>query len=131
MFKGHKMKRDWEIIRAILTKIEDDVSFQKKFLDLSDFNKATLDERYVIAEHMRFLIDAQLVRGEMSQRLGVNVVSGFTARGLTFAGHEFLDTIRNDTVWNKTKETFKIKGLDMTFDLIKTVAGSVATSILF
>jgi len=88
-------------------------------------------ERYVIAEHMRFLIDAQLVRGEMSQRLGVNVVSGFTARGLTFAGHEFLDAIRNDTVWNKTKETFKIKGLDMTFDLIKTVAGSVATSLLF
>ncbi|WP_323972485.1 DUF2513 domain-containing protein [Aeromonas hydrophila] len=125
------MKRDWEIIRAILTKIEDDVSFQKRFLELSDFNKATLDECYVIAEHMRLLIDAQLVRGEMSQRLGVNIVSGFTARGLTFAGHEFLDAIRNDTVWNKTKETFKIKGLDMTFDLIKTVAGSVATSLLF
>ncbi|MFM5093128.1 DUF2513 domain-containing protein [Aeromonas rivipollensis] len=125
------MKRDWEIIRAILTKIEDDVSFQKKFLDLSDFNKNTLDERYAIAEHMRLLIDAQLVRGEMSQRLGVNVVSGFTAKGLTFSGHEFLDVIRNDTVWNKTKETFKTKGLDMTFDLIKTVAGSVATSLLF
>lgn len=125
------MKRDWEIIRAILTKIEDDVSCQKKFLDLSDFNKNTLDERYAIAEHMRLLIDAQLVRGEMSQRLGVNVVSGFTAKGLTFSGHEFLDVIRNDTVWNKTKETFKTKGLDMTFDLIKTVAGSVATSLLF
>ncbi|QJT21843.1 DUF2513 domain-containing protein [Aeromonas media] len=125
------MKRDWEIIRAILTKIEDDVSFQKKFLDLSDFNKNTLDERYAIAEHMRLLIDAQLVRGEMSQRLGVNVVSGFTAKGLTFSGHEFLDVIRNDTVWNKTKETFKTKGLDMTFDLIKTVAGGVATSLLF
>lgn len=125
------MKRDWEIIRAILTKIEDDVSCQKKFLDLSDFNKNTLDERYAIAEHMRLLIDAQLVRGEMSQRLGVNVVSGFTAKGLTFSGHEFLDVIRNDTVWNKTKETFKTKGLDMTFDLIKTVAGGVATSLLF
>lgn len=125
------MKRDWEIIRAILTKIEDDVSCQKKFLYLSDFNKNTLDERYAIAEHMRLLIDAQLVREEMSQRLGVNVVSGFTAKGLTFSGHEFLDVIRNDTVWNKTKETFKTKGLYMTFDLIKTVAGGVATSLLF
>ncbi|MEI4996781.1 hypothetical protein U1495_20675, partial [Aeromonas caviae] len=44
---------------------------------------------------------------------------------------EFLDAICSDTVWSKTKETFATKGLDMTFDLIKTVAGSVATSLLF
>ncbi|MBV7468339.1 DUF2513 domain-containing protein [Aeromonas sp. sif0611] len=125
------MKRDWETIRLIMTKLEDDVSFHKRLLRLSDFNKSTLDEQYVIAEHMRLLIDARLVRGEMDHRLGVNIVTGFTASGLTSTGHEFLDAIRNNTVWDKTKETFKIKGLDMTFDLIKTVAGSVATSLLF
>lgn len=124
------MKRDWDIIRTILTKIEQDVSFHKKFLSLSDFNKDTLDEQYVITEHMRLLIDAQLVRGEIDHRMAVNVVNSFTARGLTFAGHEFLDAIRSDTVWNKTKETFTTKGLDMTFETIKAVAAAAMTSML-
>lgn len=55
----------------------------------------------------------------------------FTASRLTWTGHEFLDAIRSDTVWNKTKQTFSSKGLDMTFDLIKTVAAGVTTSLLF
>ncbi|MGU5840229.1 DUF2513 domain-containing protein, partial [Aeromonas caviae] len=55
----------------------------------------------------------------------------FNLIGITWTGHEFLDAICSDTVWSKTKETFATKGLDMTFDLIKTVAGSVATSLLF
>ncbi|QNF14450.1 DUF2513 domain-containing protein [Aeromonas jandaei] len=124
------MKRDWDVVRSILTKIEDEVSFQKKRLELSDFHKETFDEQYVISEHMRLLIeDAGVVRGVMNPRLGQKVVD-FIATGLTFSGHEFLDSIRNDTVWNKTKETFETKGLDMTFETIKAVAAAAMTSML-
>ncbi|MFM4928558.1 DUF2513 domain-containing protein [Aeromonas veronii] len=79
---------------------------------------------------MELLIEAGLVEGKMSRVLGGGPIN-FTATRLTWAGHEFLDAIRSDTVWNKTKETFTTKGLDMTFDLIKTVAGGVATALLF
>jgi hypothetical protein len=41
-----------------------------------------------------------------------------------------LDAIRNETVWNKTKQSFISKGLSMTFDLVKSVAISIATEIM-
>jgi hypothetical protein len=49
---------------------------------------------------------------------------------LTWEGHELLDAIKNDTVWNKTKDTFISKGLSMTFDLVKTMATKIATDYL-
>lgn len=32
---------------------------------------------------------------------------------LTWQGHEFLDSIKSDTIWNKTKEEIKSKGLEI------------------
>jgi len=43
------------------------------------------------------------------------------ASRLTNTGHEWLDTIRNETVWRKVQDTFKSKGLEMTFDLVIAV----------
>lgn len=40
---------------------------------------------------------------------------------LTWDGHEFLDSIRNDNVWIKAKEGIKSKGLEL---------GSVPFSVL-
>ena len=49
-------------------------------------------------------------------------VKEFFAQRLTWEGHEFLDSIRSDTVWTKTKKRFTEKGIDMSFDLVKSVA---------
>ncbi len=65
----------------------------------------------------------------MSRVLGRGPIN-FTATRLTWTGHEFLDATRSDTVWNKTKETFTTKGLDMTFETIKAVAAAAMTSML-
>ncbi|WP_158268286.1 DUF2513 domain-containing protein [Paenisporosarcina sp. OV554] len=32
---------------------------------------------------------------------------------LTWEGHEFLDSIKNDTIWDKTKEGIKKKGFEL------------------
>lgn len=79
---------------------------------------------------MELLIEEELVVGKMSDVITL-YAKEFRAERLTWTEHEFLDAIRNGTVWNKTKDTFAAKGLDMTFDLIKIVAGRVATSLLF
>jgi len=49
---------------------------------------------------------------------------------MTSAGHELLDSIRNEGVWAKVKETFKSKGVAMTFDLVLHLAKKYAASKL-
>jgi Hypothetical protein (DUF2513) len=45
---------------------------------------------------------------------------------LTWYGHELLDAIRNESIWNKTKSTFADKSDAMTFELVREVATSFA-----
>ena len=54
----------------------------------------------------------------------------FFANRLTWKGHEFLDTIRSDTIWQKTKKVFAKEGISMSFDLVESVASEVAASVL-
>ena len=61
---------------------------------------------------------------------GDGKINNALARYLTNAGHDLLDTIRNDSVWNKIKEKFKSKSLDMTFDLVLMVGKGIMETIL-
>ncbi|WP_019518458.1 DUF2513 domain-containing protein [Aggregatibacter actinomycetemcomitans] len=54
----------------------------------------------------------------------------YAALSLTWQGHEFLDKIRNDSVWNKVKSTVQSKSLDLSFDVIKQVATALIGSML-
>ena len=45
-------------------------------------------------------------------------------------GHEFLDAVRSDTVWSKTKRAFATNGVTMTFDLVKSVAADITTALI-
>ena len=49
---------------------------------------------------------------------------------MMWSGHELLDAIRSDTVWNKTKQAIASKGLSMTFDVVKSVAASIDTKMI-
>ena len=44
--------------------------------------------------------------------------SEWQPKRLTWKGHEFLDASRNETIWNKAKDTIKERGLSLSFDLI-------------
>ena len=78
---------------------------------------------------MALLFEAGLVHGQMSQTLGPSV-KDFLAQRLTWDGHEFLDSIQSDTVWNKTKKVFTEQGVTMTIDLVRDVAKKAAASFL-
>ena len=46
--------------------------------------------------------------------------------GLTWEGHDFLDTIRTDSVWEKTKSYIKDQGLQsVPIELLKKAAVAV------
>src|SRR5690554_2745996 len=119
------MKRNWEIIRTILFRVEE-CTLPADILRLSDFQEFKAEE---ISYHMRLLLEAGLVRGEMNRTIGPSV-KNFTVCGLTWDGHEFLDSIRSSKVWEKTKDTFIAEGISMTFELVQKLAQKVAAAVL-
>ncbi|MGE6184604.1 DUF2513 domain-containing protein [Aeromonas media] len=122
------MRRDWEVVRKMLTKIEA-MDSSTGYLSLRDFGADSLEEKYRISGHMKLMMDKGLVEGTINSRLGVQA-NDFSARALTWEGHEFLDAIRSDSVWTRTKEAFADKGIEMTFELVKSVAIGVTAKML-
>lgn len=102
------MKRDMELIRKLL------------FLAEADGKDDKLCEEYgreVVAGHVAILLDAKLIEGEVVRNeVGIPVASVILR--LTWAGHEFLDNARNDTVWNKVTATIKNAATTASFEVL-------------
>ena len=110
------MKRDWDTIREILTRLEE-ASESDDFLQLEAFPSERAAE---VSYHMELLIEAGLINGEMSRTIDPGP-AGFFATRLTWNGHEFLDAARNETVWNKAMTSLKEKSMTVPFEVLKAV----------
>jgi len=119
------MKRDWDMIREILGKTEE-CTLNTDAVRLSDFPES---DAASASYHVALLIDAGLIDGQVANTMGAGE-KDFFAQRLTWEGHEFLDSIRSDTVWKKTKKLFADEGLSMTVDLIKGAAKKIGMAIL-
>jgi hypothetical protein len=49
---------------------------------------------------------------------------------LTWAGHDWLDATRNDTIWNKVKSKLSTEGVTVSFDVAKALATSLVMARL-
>lgn len=118
------MKRDFDCIRAVLLGLEalGDENARLWSKDVEGFDAETAT--YNIA----LLIDAGLIEGTCSKPLqGPRVC---VAIRMTWAGHEFLDAIRAQPIWNQIKAVAREKGLSLTFDVVKAIAGQVVAAML-
>ncbi|AVI28715.1 DUF2513 domain-containing protein [Bacillus velezensis] len=114
---GIKMKRDFDLIREILITLENDNNPESwKVIQLEE------RDQKVISYHVKLLTEAGLIEGK-----DTNLNPGFWwyARSLTNQGHDFLDTIKNETTYSKIKE--KMGNQLKTAPL--TVVSSVAVEI--
>lgn len=120
------MQRDMELIRKILFMIED------KYIDTGlSGNEIAIDgyDMKTVAYHCAILYDAGLIynyKGNYSN----NELQFFGVGRLTWDGHELLDKIKNDTVWNKTKSTIKDKGLPFVLETVREIATAITTSMI-
>ncbi len=119
------MKRDWDTIREILGKVES-CTLPTDQVRLGNFDGTRAAE---VSYHMALLIEAGLVNGQMVRTIGPEA-KDFIASRLTWQGHEFLDSIRSESVWQKTKKTISEHGVTMTFDLVKEVAREAASALI-
>ena len=120
------MKRDIELSRELLIAMEESDS------ELSTNTLASQRDETgeVLAYHVLLLEEAGLVEAAiMPKNRKVHPQAAVILR-LTHAGHEFLDSVRSDTAWNKLKGYVTSKGLEVTVGtLMKAIPGFVAAAL--
>ena len=113
------MKRDPQLIRQILLKCEEhEHGFAPKDLGIEDFTEEQIGYHVYLLGDAGFMdvIDMTSVRSNQSPEA--------RPRSLTHAGHEFLDAIRDDEVWNNTKSIIAKTG-GWTLGVIASVATEI------
>lgn len=121
------MKRDFELIRKILLDVESHVSNSvwdttPIILEYAEYDPC------IVNEHIYLLISANLLEGKCDPSIGVPVRQAIIFR-LTWEGHEFISSAKNENVWNKSFEIIKNKGGTISFDLLKELLLSGAKGL--
>lgn len=100
---GEAVRRDMDLVRRILLEIEEDRAW---FETTSDSTAAALGgsptglaqaDADRIAYHLNLLETAGFAEF-------THAGTGSIPEGLTWAGHGFLDSVRDEEIWRKTKE---------------------------
>ena len=114
------MKRDMDLVRQILLTTERTEARYAK-VSVPDHPE------HLVNYHLDLLISAGIVNGKMhwmNRGRGVAVVNG-----LTWEGHNYLDAIRDQSIWVRTKDLLRSKGQDIrhlpsevVFEIVKKVA---------
>ncbi len=92
------MKRDMDLIRKILLKVEGISDNQPGGLLVSVDGY----DDHVFARHVELIKEAGLVEAQVLRASGAGAVKAQVNR-LTWDGYDFLDAIRSDSIWDKTK----------------------------
>lgn len=106
------LKRDMELIRSLLLAIEESP------------NDYTFDnyDGGVVRYHEALLVEKGLVEGSISkEKIGIEPPSVRIYK-LTWDGHEFIDNLRDENVWNSIKSDFK----EASFSTIAKVSKDLA-----
>lgn len=111
------MKRDMGLMRLLLLKLEElDEDGQSIYHYSSDDLQIDGYTWPQVNYHYDLAVKAGLV--DMG---GSGIMNGILFRRLTWAGHDFVDAVRDEDIWNKTKEGALAAG-GFSFDLVKDLA---------
>lgn len=122
------MKRDMELIRKILFEIEE--KFEPGLGILHGIPIEGYD-KCIVGDHCELIYQAGLITDYKDQRGGQgNKLLMFSVGKLTNRGHDYLELIKNDEIWNKTEKEVGEKKLPNTIETYGTVAASIAGAFL-
>jgi len=112
------MKRDMDLVRKILLKIEEAPTYDHPIRDLTIESYSNSEINY----HVKILSQSGMIElfGEPIKPKIANTL--YIPSELTWTGHEFLDSIRNKSLWEKVKQRIKDGGGSFTIDIIKALA---------
>lgn len=113
------MKRDMELVRSLLLSIEeshngrDPIQFKPDESDKYSKNE--------IEYHLRLMNDAGLIDANFSSTFAG---PESLVRGLTWAGHDFLEAAKNPEVWEQANKEAESKGSklnDLPIEIVKAL----------
>ena len=105
------MKRDMDLLRRIAFEVEA-MPLDHRLTGLAGVPP---DEFFA---HAEWLLEAGLAGGSV-QRVPSGEPGPVQLARLTWAGCEFVDAVRDDTLWKKAKTTVLAPGASFTLDLVK------------
>lgn len=120
------MKLDLDLMRNILLLVEDKASFSKR-LNLEDFLQICPNKDKVV-EHLYLLEKEGFIEGDSFY--ADNECYEFIVIRISMKAHEYLSTIRNETIWNKTKEKLADIGGNAPLAIIQELAAGVTRGLL-
>jgi hypothetical protein len=121
--KEASMRRDDDLIRQLM-------------LDLETANEGLGDDHPVdgftrdqVAYHLALILKSGLAEGPAptyyADNTSTTVPNAVFVFRLTPEGHDFIDTLRDDTIWHKVKESSKKVGGSLTLELLKQLGTSI------
>lgn len=117
------MRLDWECARAILKALEDMPEAEGRLMpgDVPGW-----DWR-VVSRHFELLAEAGLIRAQCARAGRGARVYG---ERLTFAGHEMLNAMRQQSAWNRIKARVRESGLDVNVEAVKAAAAALVKDVI-
>lgn len=113
------MKRDFDLIRQILRDAEGmpAMSMLSNIAPLGGtaFRYEGRDPQ-VVAEHVQLLIEAGLLNGKVSP--GMEGGAYIQVQRLTWKGHDFLDAMKDESIWAQAKESILKPVGGVAFDVL-------------
>lgn len=117
------MKFDPDLVRTIMLKCEEiPAGTYEKAFEIE--GKKPED----VFRHIQILMQEGFIEGRYVAGLGGGSACGIT--DLTYKGHQFLESARNDNAWNTAKKTLKDKGIGLTISFINDVLVKLATNAI-
>ena len=113
------MTRDMDLIRLIMLKIElqDPNSSYYESIAIDGYSSGEIREHVILLEKAGLISDAHYT-----------IDGSVWVQRITWDGYDYLDKVRDNTIWKKTKDTIKEKGLPLALDTIKMIASAFITA---
>ncbi|HEM3724768.1 TPA: DUF2513 domain-containing protein [Streptococcus suis] len=123
------MKFNPEIARDILLDIEELHQYPESFVFSASekFNRAKKYDIDNISYHSDKLAEADYIKWEPQYASDV-LYTGFID-GLTYDGHQFLETVRSEKIWRETKARTKKLGA-VTINILSQVASNIISEMI-
>ncbi len=109
------MKRDMDLVRSILLKIEASEDDRRAGIKLGSVEGHSAVE---VSYHVKLLAQAGLIE---AKHLSTFDTSKWVPRQLTWAGHEFLDAARDANLWERAKCTVLKQTGGLSLEVLKSV----------
>jgi hypothetical protein len=118
------MKRDWELMRAILEALEQMEGTDQVLRP----DQVEGFDREQVAYHMWLLYQAGLIEARCRDNVGMKI--DCVAFRLTWDGHELLDKIRPVSVWKSIVRIAREKGVELSYETVLMVATRVIREMI-